>query len=214
MDGWRLREAREWYGVSLPEFARFLGVSEARYRNWEQEGERFRAPNDLGTIVRLAESLGVTEGWLMGRPTAPKWNEEVHALRIALRQQLAQRHDLMGLSDLPRVACVLELIRQFKADWVPAQFGWGLCGVDPKTWGRILAGVVPVTDTILSRLDQFTLLGDWLTTGDPADLASPGLGGYEEDALALARAGIPPGFVARKIRILTVWREEEQKGHG
>lgn len=211
MDGWRLRAAREWYGVGLPEFAKYLGVSEARYRNWEQEGERFRAPNDLATIVRLAEVLGVTEGWLMGRPTAARWNEDVHGLRQFLRRELAARTDLAGLSDAPRVAAVMAAVGRYRNDWAPAEFGWGLCGVDRKTFDRILAGQTPVTDTVLARLDEFTLLGDWLVTGDPADLTAAGVGPYEDDALALIRARVPPGFIKQKIPILAVWYREEPK---
>lgn len=160
MDGWRLRAAREWYGVGLPEFAKYLGVSEARYRNWEQEGERFRAPNDLATIVRLAEVLGVTEGWLMGRPTAARWNEDVHGLRQFLRRELAARTDLAGLSDAPRVAAVMAAVGRYRNDRAlhrPHQTG--PAGVAPPSPAQLSSNSQAVASTRAAACSRRRLRG-------------------------------------------------------
>jgi transcriptional regulator with XRE-family HTH domain len=84
--GQRLKKARQASGLTQVELASKVGAYQSKYKNWETD---INEP-DIQTINKLADTLGVSADWLLGRdePPAKPYPKEFDREMFLLREEI------------------------------------------------------------------------------------------------------------------------------
>ena len=83
----QLKQARMALNLTQAELAQRIGAYQTKYQGWEKG----RVEPDIDTIKKLADALGVSTDWLLGRdetakPYPTEFDKEIFLLREAAKQ--------------------------------------------------------------------------------------------------------------------------------
>ena len=97
--GQRLRKLREESDLTQVELARKVGAYQSKYRNWESD---INEP-DIAMINKLADTLGVSADWLLGRETTAKPYPTAFDKEMFLLREEAKAYGADGIRRIRKV---------------------------------------------------------------------------------------------------------------
>lgn len=186
--GARLREYRKDMRLSTRALASILKKSVGSINNWEQDKN---APQTLPELTAIADTLGVTMDWLVGRLVLTKWGTDIQILQVSLA---AHASSITATDVLHRMVQVVEFCQKQSAVCRQEWFMAGVCGLSMPDFRRFLAKDIDPDHETFLRLAEFTLLPEaWLAEGDVTRLGRSGnLGAYTPFVQRMVADGIAP----------------------
>lgn len=196
----RLREIREWYGLSVRDLASLLDVHFATYSKWEKTTGVANAPRQLDTLAETAWRTGVSVDWLLAIPTAARWGPSVMMVRRALANCIA---DAGTLSSHERARWLVEQIQSAAPDLIIARRPETLFACDRDTLADLFRGRLAASPVATARIaDMLGLSEDWLLSGRVAAAAAANLGEWGLVARRLEARQVGPSDIVDNMDIL------------
>lgn len=202
--GERLREIREFCGLSQAEAATILAVGRSAISLWERDEN---APS-AAKLQEIGKIYGVSLDWLFGVDGADSFSPALVQGLMALARHL-RRLSEQGLRDLEwasteeRLAHCLHFLQQRVPDLCTTAFFARRLVLPEPMLQEILAGKMLASSSTIDRAANLLRLpAMWLRTGDSSYMGPVQHSEFEALAMRMQEEGITPSQVLKVLEFV------------